>query len=130
MPEQYEITNADELLRRFRLDNPDYHKTVNGVIVPSSFSWKLKKDENGLSVNIKAIRSPENSVVDTAKYGLAGFSASIPLGFGFECAHDPNPPEDPDNDAHALIKGDRNQVSKKMSKAFTDGKDLTIYYNG
>ncbi len=115
----YEITDLDFLYRRFYiLDEPKYTgfwKLENGRKIPSSAAFKTKPNENGLSVNIAALTTPEKTVGDALSFGVAEISASIPLSLGFECVHDIQP----DNEAHALILGDTKSIAKKLSKAVT-----------
>ena len=115
----YSITNVDFLYRRFSiLDDPNYAvfwKLENGRKIPSSAAFKTKPNEDGLSVNIAALTTPEITVVNEKEFGVAEFSASTPIDLGYECEHNPQP----DNNSHALIVGDTNQIAKKLSKAIT-----------
>ncbi len=111
MPD-YTITVKDNLYRRVPLQ-PNYWKDVNGIKSPSSFAFKTKPNEDGLSVNIVALTTLELTVVNPKQFGVAEFSASIPLGLGYKCKHDPKP----ENNAHALIVGDTKPIAKKLSKA-------------
>ena len=115
----YEITNSDFLYRRFSiLDEPNYSvfwKLENGRKIPSSAAFKTKPNEDGLSVNIAALTTPEETVGDIQSFGVAEISASTPLDLGFECIHDIKP----ENQAHALILGDTKSIAKKLSKAIT-----------
>jgi hypothetical protein len=118
MPD-YSITDADFLFRRFSiLDEPNYAvfwKLENGKKIPSSAAFKTKADEDGLSVNIAALSSPQATVGNAEEFGVAEIPASIPIGLGYECKHNPQP----DNDSHALIVGDTKPIAKKLSKAIT-----------
>ncbi len=118
---EYIITGEDFLYRRFSiLDEPRYQafwKIIEGKKVPTSAAFKTKPNEDGLSVNIAALTTPIESVLDTTAFGLSEISASIPIDLGFECAH--NPLEG--NYANALIIGDtgRNNSNKKLSASIT-----------
>jgi hypothetical protein len=118
MPE-YSITNEDFLFRRFSiLDEPKYAvfwKLDNGCKVPSSAAFKTKPNEDGLSVNIAALTTPEASVGNAEEFGIAEISAATPISLGYECEYNPQP----GNDAHALIVGDTKPIAKKLSKALT-----------
>lgn len=115
----YSITNADFLYRRFSiLEEPNYAvfwKLDNGRKIPSSAAFKTKPNEDGLSVNIAALTTPEATVGNSEEFGVAEISASTPIILGYECEHNPQP----DNDAHALIVGDTKPIAKKLSKAIT-----------
>ncbi|MDY0344263.1 MAG: hypothetical protein RBR28_11870 [Lentimicrobium sp.] len=115
----YSITEADFLYRRFSIkDEPNYAvfwKLVNGSKVPSSAAFKTKQNENGLSVNIAALTTPEATVKNSKEFGVAEISASTPIKLGYLCKHNPQP----ENDAHAIIVGDTKPIAKKLSKAIT-----------
>jgi hypothetical protein len=116
MPD-YSITNADFLYRRFSiLEEPNYAvfwKLDNGKKIPSSAAFKTKPNEDGLSVNIAALTTPEATVGNSTEFGVAEISASTPISLGFQCKHN----RQPDNYAHALIVGDTNPIAKKLSRA-------------
>lgn len=118
MPD-YLITDADFLYRRFSiLDEPNYAvfwKLDNGRKIPSSAAFKTKPNKDGLSVNIAALTTPDSTAGNVEEFGVAEISASIPMGLGYDCAHDPQP----GNNAHALIIGDTKPIAKKLSKAIT-----------
>jgi hypothetical protein len=115
----YSITNEDFLYRRFSiLDEPNYAvfwKLDNGNKVPSSAAFKTKPNEDGLSVNIAALTTPEATVGNAKEFGVAEISASTPIILGYECEHNPQS----GNDAHALIVGDTKPIAKKLCKAIT-----------
>jgi hypothetical protein len=114
MPD-YIITSHDNLYRRVPRNNPNYWKEINGIKIPSSFAFKTKTEEDGLSVNIATLTTPVATVGNINEFGVAEISASTPIGLGFECKHDPQP----ENDAHALIVGNTNPIAKKLSNAVT-----------
>jgi len=115
----YTITDADFLYRRFSiLDEPNYAvfwKLDNGRKIPSSAAFKTKSNEDGLSVNIAALTTPQATVGNAQEFGVAEISASTPISLGYDCIHNPQP----ENDAHALIVGDTKPIAKKLSKAIT-----------
>ena len=111
MPD-YTITEKDNLYRRIPY-KPNYWKEINGIKTPSSFAFKTKPNEDGLSVNIASLTTIENTVMDSQLFGIARFPAAIPLELGYKCKHDPKP----DNNAHALILGNTNKIAKKLSTA-------------
>jgi len=111
MPD-YVITAKDNLYRRIPL-KPYFWKEINGKKIPSSFAFKTKPDEDGLSVNIAALTTIKETILDRKKFGVAEFSAKVPLELDYDCIYDPQP----DNKAHALIAGDTNRIAKKLSFA-------------
>lgn len=118
MPD-YSITNSDFLYRRFSiLEEPNYAvfwKLENGKKIPSSAAFKTKPNENGLSVDIATLTTPETTVGNSNEFGVAEISAETPINLGYVCIHDPMS----DNNAHALILGDTKPIAKKLSKAIT-----------
>jgi hypothetical protein len=116
----YQITDADFLYRRFSISNePNYAvfwKMDNGRKIPSSAAFKTKPNEDGLSVNIAALTTPQATVGKAEEFAVAEIPASIPIDLGYRCEHNPQP----DNYAHALIVGDTTRIAKKLSKAITD----------
>jgi len=123
MPD-YKITDSDFLYRRFSiLDEPNYAvfwKLDNGRKIPSSAAFKTKLNEDGLSVNIAALTTPQTTVGNPEEFGIAEISASTPIGLGYDCIHNPQP----ENEAHALIVGDTKPIAKKLSKAITQVFDF------
>lgn len=113
----YSITDADFLYRRFPIsEEPNYAvfwKFDNGRKIPSSAAFKTKPNEDGLSVNIAALTTPQVTAGNTEEFGVAKISASTPIDLGYECIHNLQP----ENDAHALIVGDTKPIAKKLSKA-------------
>ena len=121
----YSITNTDFLYRRFSiLEEPNYAvfwKLENGTKIPSSAAFKTKPNEDGLSVDIASLTTPETTVGNPNKFGVAEISAETPINLGYVCRHDPLP----DNNAHALIVGDTKPIAKKLSKAITQVFDFS-----
>lgn len=124
MPD-YLITNTDFLYRRFSiLDEPNYAvfwKLENGRKIPSSAAFKTKPNENGLSVDIAALTTPQTTVGNANEFGVAEIPAATPINLGYVCRHDPMP----DNNAHALIVGDTKPIAKKLSRAATQVFDFS-----
>lgn len=92
------IQNEDQLLRRVPFTDPAYIKDDGSL---SSFAFKPKNGENGLSVNIAWMTTYEKSILDKARFRLYSISAGIPRSLELNCIYDPLP----DNAAHALITG-------------------------
>ena len=112
MPD-YIITNGDILLRRVPNANPNYWKILDGKRVASSFAFKTKPGEDGLSVSIAALTTLQNAAGNSDQFSVAAIPASVPTELGYQCRHDPKL----DNEAHALIVGDTNPIAKKLSIA-------------
>jgi hypothetical protein len=120
MQPKHLIHHGDLLLRRFPITNPDFYKVIDGKIEPTSAAFKTKPHENGLSVNLKKITGDIRVFQkDPDTFKVAEFDAAIPLDEGFECEHDPCPPEEPTNYGHSLIKGNTKKIAKKISKKCT-----------
>lgn len=100
------ITDEDRLLRRVDFLNPDFIKPDG---TPASSSFSLKKDEDGLSVDLERLTSHEKSVVSREKYRLFSIDASFTSSLGLVNVHDPKP----DNYAHSLIKG---KISRTIAR--------------
>lgn len=119
MPNDYKITNADLLYRRFPIkDEPRFtafYKVDGDKRVPTSAAFKTKPGEDGLSVNIAKLTTVEDTIEDPEFFGVAEFPASVPLNAGYPCVQD----EQPGNIAHALIVGDTNPIAKQLSRSVT-----------
>lgn len=92
------ITDKDRLLRSIQFTNPDFIKPDG---TPASSSFSLKKDEDGLSVDLERLTTHEESIGPRDKYRLFMVQASFTSSLGLINEHDPKP----DNYAHSLIKG-------------------------
>jgi hypothetical protein len=112
MPD-YEIKDIDTLYRRVPKYHPNYWKEINGEKFPSSFAFKTKPNEDGLSVDIVNLTTLEKTIGKTELFSVAEFSAAIPMGLGYKCSQD----KKEDNDAHALIVGNTNPIAKTISKS-------------
>ena len=110
---QYNITSDDLLYRRIPKNNPHCWKEVNGVKVLSSYKFKTKPNEDGLSVNIAELIKLETIVAKYPNNDVAEFSASVPIVEGFNCIQKGN------DASHAIIEGDTNPIAKKLAKAVT-----------
>ncbi|MBL4753191.1 MAG: hypothetical protein JKY52_06305 [Flavobacteriales bacterium] len=108
----YDIKEEDELYRRIPLKNLDCWKDLNGEKVPSSFNFKTKPNEDGLSVDIAELTTHKLAILDKADYALSSFLAMIPINAGYICEHAPDLINQ--NEAHALIKGNTNKIAKKI----------------
>lgn len=68
------ITDEDRLLRRVQFINPAFIKPDGR---PASSSFSLKKDEDGLSVDLERLTTPEKSIGSRARYRLFSVDASF-----------------------------------------------------
>lgn len=98
MPQPYEILDGDVLLRRVLYTHPSYIRDDGR---PTSLAFKLRKDEEGLSVDIKKFTTYRQSIQDKTKFRLFALIAKRIRLLELECSHAPLA----DNEAHALITG-------------------------
>ena len=111
------IKDDDRVLRRARFTNPGY---VRQDMTVTSFAFKLRKGESGLSVDIERLTTYSKSINDPAQYRLFGVIVVEIKAAGVDCIHKP----EVDNYAHAEIVGNiTNSVSSKLAKAA-----VYIYY--
>lgn len=104
------VDDTDKLLRRVPFTNPSYIKPDGSI---TSLAFKLKKHENGLSVDIERRTTYDRSVLDRTRFRLYRLEAAFPRSLGLECLHDPLP----DNEAHALITGEfTDAVSRRLAR--------------
>ena len=109
--ERVAINDEDRLLRRVIFTDPRYVKPDGSV---SSFAFTLRKDEDGLSVDIERLTTYEKAIQDRTKYRLYALVAEVPRNLGLECIHDPVA----GNHAHALITGKLTKsISRKLARA-------------
>jgi hypothetical protein len=105
-----EIKDTDRLLRRCRFADPSYVKDDMSV---TSFAFKLRKSETGLSVDIERLTTYKQSIKDPLQYRLFSLFASQIRGTGADCIHKPLT----DNYAHAEIIGSiTNSIASKLAK--------------
>jgi hypothetical protein len=103
------INDADHLLRRVQFTNPDFIKPDGK---PASSSFALKKDEDGLSVDLERLTTHEKSIGSRDKYRLFSVDASFTISLGLANEHNPKS----DNYAHSLIKGNISRpVARKLA---------------
>lgn len=105
------ILDEDRLLRRAFFRDPSY---VRDDMTVTSFAFKLRKGEEGLSVDIEKLTSYEKSIVDTERFRLFAVSAKDIRSIDLDCAHKPIP----GNYAHAEISRTNfnNKKSSLLSK--------------
>ena len=111
------IDDTDNLLRRVPFTNPSYIKADGSI---TSFAFKLRKGENGLSVDVERLTTYEASVLDRSRFRLYSLPASCPRNLGLQCLPDPLP----DNAAHALITGNfTDGISRQLAQSATPVPD-------
>ena len=93
-----EIKNEDRLLRRAFYKDPSY---VRDDMTVTSFAFKLRKGEAGLSVDIERLTTYEKSIDDVERFRLFAITANDVRSVGADCFHKPVE----DNYAHAEILG-------------------------
>jgi len=109
--EKETIAPSDTLLRRVLYLDPNFIKEDGR---PASSSFRLKSGENGLSVDIERLTTHGKAILDVRRFRLYALEAGFTEGLGLENEHDPLP----DNDAHALIKGNITRgISRKLARA-------------
>jgi len=105
------VYEGDNLLRRVMFLNPSFIKPDG---TPASSSFALRKEENGLSVDIERLTTHQVSIQDRSKFRLFQLSAQFTNSLGLTNQHDPQP----DNYAHALITGNfTRSISRKLADA-------------
>lgn len=107
------IDDTDNLLRRVPFTNPSYIKADGSI---TSFAFKLRKGENGLSVDVERLTTYEATVLDRSRFRLYSLPASCPRNLGLHCL--------PDNAAHALITGNfTDGISRQLAQSATPVPD-------
>lgn len=99
------IYDEDFVLRRVPTFLPNYVKP-DGTI--SSFAFRLRTGENGLSVDVEKFSSFEKATLRRKDFRLLKLNVGQirnEVNEGLDVIHDPLP----DNEAHALITGDINK---------------------
>lgn len=115
----YSITAENDLIRRIPQQPPFFKLNERGETVLSSAAYELKKDEDGLSVDIAALTTLQAAVFShtTLTGGAvtgALLVADVPMSLGCTCEHNPVP----GNGAHALIKGNfTKSLRRKLAAA-------------
>lgn len=92
-----QIEDGDELYRRIA---PPFFK-VDGTISSSAYKLNGRPDRE-ISVNLAHLTTIDKTLQDRPNFGLGSLIARSPRNIGLEVVHDP---QNPDNEAHALIKG-------------------------
>lgn len=109
--ERETIYDQDRLLRRTRFTDPSY---VREDMTVTSFAFKLRKGEEGLSVDIERLTNYAQSINDEKEYRLFALFAKDVRAVGLDCLHKPIE----GNYAHAEIVGSfTNSSASKLAKS-------------
>ena len=97
-------------MRRVQYLDPNFIKPDG---TPASSSFGLKKDEDGLSVDIERLTTYSKAIQDRRRFRLFALRAEFTESLGLQNVHVPLP----DNVAHALIKGEiTRSVARKLAR--------------
>jgi hypothetical protein len=101
-PQVLSIGDDEELYRRI----VSFHLNSDGSINSAAFKLRGKPDPH-LSVELARLTTPQECALRPGRpgFGVAVLEAQVPRSLGLRVRHDPCPPEDPANYAHALIEG-------------------------
>lgn len=106
-----EIQNDDRLLRRAFHTDPHW---VKDDMTVTSLAFKLRKGEEGLSVDIERLTTYEASITNRDRFRLFAITAGYVRDIGLDCLHKPVD----GNYAHAEITGiSSNKYSSLLAKA-------------
>jgi hypothetical protein len=104
------LEEGDRVLRRAFFLDPSY---VKDDMTVTSFAFKPRKGENGISVNIEAFTTYEESIVDAERFRLFALLYRDIKSSGADCVHKPVE----GNYAHAeIIAGNLNKISSKLAR--------------
>jgi hypothetical protein len=105
------LNNEERFLRRVIFTDPNY---VRDDMTVTSFAFKLRKGEAGLSGDIESMTTYEKSITNIEKYRLFAVIVGQIRDLGLDCEHKP----EENNYAHAEIIGDiSNPVRSKLAKS-------------
>lgn len=98
-PEEVTLTDKDRLLRRVFPDpHPSYIRPDGSI---TSFAFRLKRGERGLSVDLERLTTYSKSIQDVSRFRLYALTKSKIEQHDLEFEYNPLP----DNVAHSLITG-------------------------
>ncbi len=105
-----ELKKEDNLLRRAFYKDPNY---VREDMTVTSFAFKLRKNETGLSVDIERLTTYEQSIINADRFRLFAVTVGVIQLIGLDCEHKPLE----NNYAHAEItKVKSNSHSSLLAK--------------
>jgi len=117
-----QISDKDNVLRRVPI-NPSYIKP-DGTI--NSYSFRKRKGEDGLSVNLEKLTSFKETTLGTSNFRVLKVNVGViryTINDGLDVIHDPLP----NNTAHSLITGNISKSKqKKLIKNSTEIKEEEI----
>lgn len=114
------ISDDDFVLRRVPTFLPNYIKSDGTV---SSLAFSKKRDEDGLSVDLESLTTPEKTIIDRFKFRLRRINVGIVrnvINDGLDVIHDPVE----GNSAHSLITG--NITGSKQKQLVKHSEDLFL----
>ncbi len=116
-----QIGNEDFLLRRIPI-SPSYIKPDGSI---TKYAFSLKKDGDGISVDLEKLANPEVSILDRTRFRLARINAGYirnEINNGLDCIHNPRP----ENYAHSLITSQSGKITDSKSRAMA--RNAAIVY--
>ncbi len=114
-----QISDDDYVFRRVPI-NPSYIKSDGSI---TSYAFCKKRDEDGLSVDLERLTSPETTILDKSRFRLRRINAGIVrnvINDGLDVIHDPVE----GNSAHSLITG--NITGSKQKQLVKHSEDLFL----
>jgi hypothetical protein len=108
------IEDDDDLYRRIVGSHLRKDGSVNSALFkrPSDGGW-----DNELSFDWARLATPEATATRKDSegrsrngFGIAALQAVVPRAHDYTVRHDPNPPYEPENDAHSLVEGETGQM--------------------
>jgi len=107
-PDDPSIGNDDLLWRRVPPEQVVFDENLNRLR-PSSMAFQNTSGTSGMSVNIAAETTVENTLRESENLLLVEFPASVPRGVGQGVIRNPLP----DNPAHAEVTGKKTKSVQK-----------------
>ena len=75
--------------------------------------WDGNFKDYELSTNAERIRSADETVAGNVGFGVVALTCGVFRAEQQQIQHDPRPQEDPTNDAHTLVVGDKPRSRRK-----------------
>lgn len=115
-----QISDVDNIFRRVPTDRPNYIKP-DGTITSLAFS--TKRGEDGLSVDLERLTTPQNTIQDRTRFRLRRIYVGIvknEINDGLDVIHNPVQ----GNIAHSLITG--NITGSKQKQLVKHSADIVV----